>query len=128
MFKKNCFTINTIKLRLQNNLCSLYNNVFQSMATLLDRDENANRDNDIILSFLVHILKKWGDELNARPESIKSDPRGKLESATHTQTMTNLRPLMNQLKIHGCPVDIRCHLAKIIKLCVLDRDFVQVRN
>ncbi|CAD5225406.1 unnamed protein product [Bursaphelenchus xylophilus] len=99
-----------------------------SMATLLDRDNDSNRDCDIIHSFLVHILKKWGNELNDRDEEVKRSPVGKLESGTHIQTMTNLRPLMGQLKAHQCPNDIRGHLCKIIRLCVLDRDFVQANN
>lgn len=95
------------------------------MSTLLDRENKPHQDCDIIYSFLIHILKKWGSELNARPEQVKGSPHGKIEAGVHKQTMENMKPLTKQLNFHTCPNDIRGHLCKIIRLCVLDRDFVQ---
>ena len=44
------------------------------------------------------VLKLWGDELNARPADLKRTFRGKLASATHTQTVDYIKPLFKSLK------------------------------
>ena len=44
------------------------------------------------------VLKLWGDELNARPTDEKRSFRGKLTSATHTQTVDYIKPLFKTLK------------------------------
>ncbi|KAI6239759.1 PRP18-like protein [Aphelenchoides fujianensis] len=94
----------------------------------LAKMSDPHRDCDVIHAFIVHILNRWGKQLNAREESIKRSPAGKLEAGTHRQTMENLKPLITQLKTRTCNNDIRCHLCKIVALCVLDRDYVQANN
>jgi pre-mRNA-splicing factor 18 len=94
----------------------------------LEKDVDPARDCDIILSFIVHILKRWGDQLNDRDEEIKRSPVGKLDAGTHRQTVDNLKPLMKTLKTHSCNNDIRGHLCHIVKLCVIERDFIQANN
>lgn len=100
--------------------------IFQTDACQLEKTVEPARDCDIIRSFLVHILKRWGDELNSREEAIKRSPVGKLEAGTHRQTMEHLKPLLEQLKVHSCNNDIRGHLCHIVRLCVIDRDYIQV--
>lgn len=92
----------------------------------LEKTVEPARDCETIHAFLVHILKRWGKQLNDRDEKIKRLPAGKLEAGTHRQTMDNLRPLMNQLKVHTCNNDIRGHLAHIVRLCVIEKDYIQV--
>lgn len=94
----------------------------------LEKDVDPARDCEIVLSFITHILKRWGEQLNERDESVKRSPEGKLEAGTHKQTMENLKPLMKSLKAHSTNNDIRGHLCHIVRLCVIERDYIQVRN
>ena len=55
-------------------------------------------DCEVILKFLKLVLKVWGDELNARDTQTKRAFRGKLASATHTQTVDYIKPLFRKLK------------------------------
>jgi pre-mRNA-splicing factor 18 len=105
-----------------------FNSMFQVDAFQLERTREPVRDCEIIHSFIVHILKRWGNDLNARDEEVKRSPFGKLESGTHKQTMENLKPLVNQLKAHTCNNDIRGHLCHIVRLCVIERDYVQANT
>ncbi|XP_064632490.1 pre-mRNA-splicing factor 18-like [Lineus longissimus] len=72
---------------------------------------------EIILYFLKHILHQWGKDLNSRESEEKRTTRGKLASATHTQTVSYMKPLFRQLKqkklssdILDCLIDIIGHL------------------
>ena len=47
---------------------------------------------------LQYVLKLWGSELNTRPEEEKRSYRGKIASATFSQTVTYLKPLFRNLK------------------------------
>lgn len=88
--------------------------------------DDQERDCDIIYAFLTHILKRWGDDLEARDEVEKKSPTHKLEVTTYKQTMEHMKPLLVSLEKHACDNNIRGHLGKIIKICVIDKDYVQV--
>lgn len=49
-------------------------------------------------SLFQYILKLWGEELNSRTEDQKRTMKGKMGSATHTQTVAYLKPLFRKLK------------------------------
>ncbi|KAL8558850.1 hypothetical protein ACOMHN_031779 [Nucella lapillus] len=59
---------------------------------------DSNEDHDIILRFFKFVLKKWGDQLNARQAEEKRTTKGKMASAIHTQTVAYLKPLFRTLK------------------------------
>lgn len=94
----------------------------------MGQDDSPDRDCDIIHEFLVYLLKRWGRQLNARDETTKRTPQGKLEAGTHKQTMEHIKPLLLSLEKHSCNVDIRTHLINICKLCIIDRDYIQANN
>lgn len=50
------------------------------------------------LWWLQLILKMWGDELNSRTDEEKCSFRGKMDSASHTQTVSYIKPLFRKLK------------------------------
>lgn len=42
--------------------------------------------------------------------------------------MENLKPLMKSLKAHSTNNDIRGHLCHIVRLCVIEKDYIQVSD
>ncbi len=51
----------------------------------------------MILKWLKFLLKTWGQRLNAREEHEKLHTRGKLASATYTQTVVSSRAFRKDL-------------------------------
>ena len=49
------------------------------------------RDCDVIQTFLKFLMELWGKQLNSRSDKEKASTRGKISSATYTQTQTYLR-------------------------------------
>ena len=48
------------------------------------------------------VLNIWGNELNSRTETEKQSYKGKLQAATHSQTVTYIKPLFRKLKNKVC--------------------------
>ncbi|XP_013778601.1 pre-mRNA-splicing factor 18-like [Limulus polyphemus] len=88
---------------------------------------NDNYDIKVILAFLKFLLQLWGRKLNSRPELEKTSVKGKLASATYTQTQAYLRPLLKRLKNRTIQEDILAHLVIIVKL-LLNRDYVKASD
>ncbi|XP_023238691.1 pre-mRNA-splicing factor 18-like isoform X2 [Centruroides sculpturatus] len=88
---------------------------------------NDNHDIKVILTFLKFILQLWGQKLNARTESEKMCMKGKLASATYTQTQSYIGPLFKRLKNKTIHEDILEHLVHIAKY-MLDRDYVKAND
>ncbi|PRD32206.1 UNVERIFIED_CONTAM: Pre-mRNA-splicing factor 18 [Trichonephila clavipes] len=83
-----------------------------------------NDDAKVILKFLRFLLQLWGQRLNARTEDEKTSVKGKMASATYTQTQDYIRPLFRRLKKENCPEDILEHLVLIVNY-MLDRNYVK---
>lgn len=81
----------------------------------------------VVLKFVQLILQLWGSKHNARPEAEKMSVRGKMESATYTQTQGYLKPLVKYLKKRSLPDDIMECLIEIVQHC-LDRDYVKAND
>ncbi|KFM57383.1 Pre-mRNA-splicing factor 18, partial [Stegodyphus mimosarum] len=84
-------------------------------------------DAKVILKFLRFLLQLWGQKLNSRPETEKTSMKGKLASATYTQTQDYIRPLFRRLKKENCPEDILEHLVLIVNY-MLDRNYVKAND
>ncbi|KAK7499970.1 hypothetical protein BaRGS_00008818 [Batillaria attramentaria] len=95
------------------------------------RDElgkgDKNKDQDIILRFFKFILKSWGDHLNARPSEVKRTTRGKMESATHTQTVAYLKPLFRTLKRKQMEDGLLESFVEIVQM-TMDRDYIRAND
>lgn len=78
-----------------------------------------------ILSLFQFLLQLWGQKLNSRPESEKTCMKGKMASATYTQTQDYIRPLFSRLRKENCPEDILEHLVLIVNY-LFDRNYVKV--
>ncbi|XP_054708255.1 pre-mRNA-splicing factor 18-like [Uloborus diversus] len=81
----------------------------------------------VILKFLRFLLQLWGQQLNSRPESDKTSMKGKVASATYTQTQDYIRPLFRRLKKENVPEDILEHLVLIVNY-LLDRNYVKAND
>lgn len=90
-------------------------------------DDLLKKDADIIHKYLNLLLELWGKKLNARNEDEKTSMRGKIASATYTQTQTYLKPLFKQLKTGKISRDILRHLVIIVQH-LLDREYVKAND
>ncbi|KAG8225527.1 hypothetical protein J437_LFUL006066 [Ladona fulva] len=88
-----------------------------------DRDLDMN----VTLQFLTFLLKMWGNQLNSRPASEKISVKGKMASATYTQTQVYLEPLFRKLKSLTLPEDISDSLTEIIRH-LLDRNYIMAND
>jgi pre-mRNA-splicing factor 18 len=84
-------------------------------------------DQEVVLKFLKLLLTLWGRELNNRPQAEKRSMQGKLASATHNQTVSYLKPLLQKLKKKAAPPDIRVALTEIVSF-MIDRDYIQAHE
>ncbi|XP_074644963.1 pre-mRNA-splicing factor 18-like [Tubulanus polymorphus] len=87
----------------------------------------SDKDQEIILNFIKLILEHWGKQLNSRPNEEKTSNRGKLVSATHSQTVSYLRPLMRKLKKRKLSEDILVCLVDIVKH-LLVRNYIKAND
>ena len=87
----------------------------------------AKKDAEVLHTFLKYLLELWGKKLNARKEEEKTSMRGKIASATYTQTQSYLRPLFKQLKTGKITNDILRHLVIIVQH-LLDREYVKAND
>ncbi|XP_022103920.1 pre-mRNA-splicing factor 18-like [Acanthaster planci] len=84
-------------------------------------------DGRVITWFIKFLLKMWAQELNRREEHVKRSNRGKLESATYSQTKAYLQPLLRKLKKQSLAPDLLESLVNIIRY-MLDRDYVKASD
>ncbi|XP_072051542.1 pre-mRNA-splicing factor 18-like [Amphiura filiformis] len=84
-------------------------------------------DSRVTLSYIKFLLKVWADDLNSRPEFEKRSTKGKLQSATYSQTEAYIRPLMKKLKKKGVPPDLLDSLAEIVQF-MLQREYVKASD
>lgn len=85
------------------------------------------KDMDIITKVLKFLLGVWAKELNAREDYVKLSVQGKLNSATHKQTESYLRPLFRKLQQRNLPADIKGSITAIIKF-LLQREYVKAND
>lgn len=85
------------------------------------------KDMDIITKVLKFLLGVWAKELNAREDYEKLSVQGKLNSATHKQTESYLRPLFRKLQQRNLPADIKGSITAIIKF-LLQREYVKAND
>lgn len=88
---------------------------------------NKNVDQDIILRFFKFILKNWGDHLNARPADEKRTTKGKMASATHTQTVSYLKPLFRILKAKKMEEGLLESFVEIVQY-MMDRHYIKAND
>ncbi|KAK7084901.1 Pre-mRNA-splicing factor 18 [Halocaridina rubra] len=105
-----------------------------TMESVIEMAKDLNNDGatnelrcKVILKFVQLILQLWGGKHNARPEAEKMSVRGKMDSATYTQTQAYLKPLIKYLKKRTLPDDIMECLIEIVQHC-LDRDYVKAND
>lgn len=84
-------------------------------------------DQDIILRFFKFILKRWGDHLNSRPADEKRKMRGKMDSATHTQTVSYLKPLFRILKAKKMEEGLLESFVEIVQF-TMDRHYIKAND
>ncbi|XP_033115492.1 pre-mRNA-splicing factor 18-like [Anneissia japonica] len=84
-------------------------------------------DHEVILKYIKFLLKVWAEVLNQRSSQEKRSTKGKLLSATHSQTKAYLKPLLRKLKKRNVASDILEHL-KLITKYLLDRDYVKAND
>lgn len=82
---------------------------------------------DLVLKFLKLVLNVWGEALNNRTEEEKHNFRGKLDSATHAQTVSYIKPLFKKLKRKGLSEDILDCLLEIT-LFLIDRHYIKAND
>jgi pre-mRNA-splicing factor 18 len=80
-----------------------------------------------ILTWVKFLLKCWGQHLNAREEHDKLSVKGKLASATYTQTVDYLRPLMRKLTTNTLTDDILEALMEIVQF-MLDKEYIRAND
>uniref|UniRef100_A0A1I7TDG3 Pre-mRNA-splicing factor 18 n=1 Tax=Caenorhabditis tropicalis TaxID=1561998 RepID=A0A1I7TDG3_9PELO len=97
-------------------------------STLLGVGDDMKRDCDIILSICRYILARWARDLNDRPLDVKKTAQGMHEAAHHKQTVMHLKSLMTSMEKYNVNNDIRHHLAKICKLLVIERNYLEANN
>ncbi|XP_012270461.1 pre-mRNA-splicing factor 18 [Orussus abietinus] len=86
---------------------------------------NGDRDYDmnVITQFLQFMVQMWGNQLNSKSTAEKMSTRGKMASATYTQTREYLKPLLRKLKNKSLPEDITDSLTEIVKH-LLERNYI----
>ncbi len=67
---------------------------------ILELSKHRNKANDmlLVLKYIKFIVKKWGQGLNSRVLDEKLTIKGRIETALHSQTVNDLKPLCRKLK------------------------------
>ncbi|XP_077981211.1 pre-mRNA-splicing factor 18-like [Glandiceps talaboti] len=84
-------------------------------------------DSEVILVYLKFLLQEWGKVLNRRPSDVKRSTKGKFEAATHSQTVSYLKPLLRKLKRRRVSPEILEYLVHIVS-ALLDRNYVKAND
>nr|CAH8871280.1 unnamed protein product [Trichobilharzia regenti] len=82
---------------------------------------------DHVLRYLKFLLSKWGHALNTRTKEEKLSYSGKMASATYTQTVEYIKPLLRALQNNRCKGDILNSLVKIMVL-MMDRNYLKAND
>ncbi|CAH8668716.1 unnamed protein product [Schistosoma rodhaini] len=82
---------------------------------------------DHTLRYLKFLLSKWGHALNTRTKEEKLSYSGKMASATYTQTVEYIKPLLRTLQNNRCKDDILNSLVKIMVL-MIDRNYLKAND
>ena len=90
-------------------------------------NDHKREDAEVILTFLRYLLQLWGTKLNARSEEEKTCMKGKIASATYTQTTSYMKPLFKQLKSAKIGSDILRHLVNITRY-LLEREYIKAND
>ncbi|CAL8098271.1 unnamed protein product [Calicophoron daubneyi] len=98
-------------------------------STISGELEDGFRDKvtDHVLRYLKFLLSKWGHTLNERSKEEKLSYQGKMCSATYTQTVEYIKPLLRALQERCCRNDILDSLVKIATL-MLDRNYLKAND
>merc|ERR1711879_857482 len=98
------------------------------MASVL-KHGNRQIEMDHMLWILRYWQTLWGRELNTmRSFQHKKTEKGKKQTAVWKQSEDMLQPLYGMLRTHNLPADIACHLADMLKLSLVERDYVRANN
>ncbi|GFS02888.1 pre-mRNA-splicing factor 18 [Elysia marginata] len=86
-----------------------------------------DKDHEIILTFFKYVLKKWGEQLNDRTQDEKRNIRGKMASATHSQTVSYLKPLFRKLKRKDVDDGLLESIVEIVQF-MMDRNYIRAND
>ncbi|KAI8788291.1 pre-mRNA-splicing factor 18 [Biomphalaria glabrata] len=86
-----------------------------------------DKDHEIVLRFFKFVLKKWGEQLNTRPEEDKRTIKGKMASATHSQTVSYLKPLFRKLKYKDVDEGLLGSIVEIVQH-MMDRNYIKAND
>ncbi|KAK4883586.1 hypothetical protein RN001_006905 [Aquatica leii] len=88
---------------------------------------NREYDMNVIMKFILLLMKMWNDQLHNRSSEVKMGTRGKMAGATCTQTQVYLKPLLRKLKTHTLPEDILESLTEIAQH-LLNRNYLKASD
>ncbi|KAF5270404.1 hypothetical protein FQR65_LT05592 [Abscondita terminalis] len=88
---------------------------------------NREYDMNVIMKFILLLMKMWNDQLQNRSSEVKMGTRGKMAGATCTQTQVYLKPLLRKLKTHTLPEDILESLTEITQH-LLNRNYLKASD
>ncbi|CAG5123698.1 unnamed protein product [Candidula unifasciata] len=88
-----------------------------------DKDKN----HEVVLRYFKFVLKKWGEKLNQRSEEEKRTIKGKMASATHSQTVAYLKPLFRKLKNKDVDEGLLGSIVEIV-LFMMDRNYIRAND
>uniref|UniRef100_A0A0B7B5F5 Pre-mRNA-splicing factor 18 n=1 Tax=Arion vulgaris TaxID=1028688 RepID=A0A0B7B5F5_9EUPU len=86
-----------------------------------------DKDHEIVLRFFKYILKKWGEKLNDRSEEEKRIIKGKMASATHSQTVAYLKPLFRKLKNKDVDEGLLGSIVEIVQF-MMDKNYIRAND
>ncbi|XP_059160298.1 pre-mRNA-splicing factor 18-like isoform X2 [Physella acuta] len=86
-----------------------------------------DKDHEIVLRFFKFVLKKWGEQLNTRPEEEKRTIKGKVASATHSQTVAYLKPLFRKLKYKDIDEGLLESIVEIVQY-MMDKNYIKAND
>ncbi|KAJ8046730.1 Pre-mRNA-splicing factor 18 [Holothuria leucospilota] len=84
-------------------------------------------DNELIIKFIRFVQRKWAEDLNSRETENKRNMKGKLQTATYSQTSSYLEPLVRKLKKKNLSPDLLDSLVQIVKF-MLEREYVKAND
>ncbi|CAL1545803.1 unnamed protein product [Lymnaea stagnalis] len=86
-----------------------------------------DKDHEIVLRFFKFVLKKWGEQLNTRSEEDKRTIKGKVASATHSQTVSYLKPLFRKLKYKDVDEGLLESIVEIVQY-MMDKNYIKAND
>jgi len=88
---------------------------------------STDKDHEILLRWFKYLLKTWGDFLNVRETDTKRTIKGKMASATHSQTVTYLKPLFRKFKHKSVDAGLLGSLVEIVQF-MMDRNYIRAHD